>query len=256
MSLVHPLVTIEQTATAQQKAPEALKSGHINYGVVLVEMYATEDEGETKVKQLDNMAKSITTSEFSDAIKSAKTIADNMDKANGFVKAPGAKGQAAYGPKRQLLNSRMSEAKRIFGVFKQAPDVLKEKGYWLAVQTARQWLSDNARTWDGNHAETAEDKATRKERELRTAAFATIMGATPQKEGETMAQYQERIAADVESKINADKAEVFEKRVETLVQSLLKQFGDEPAVLEEACNRILILKATSTEESTEESKSE
>ena len=235
----HALVTIEQTATVQPAVVVGLNGGHVNYGVDLVTMYAVDDIAETKVQKLAEMAKVITTAEFSDAIKAAKSIADAMDKANGFVKAEGSKGQAMYGAKRQLLNSRLSEAKRIFGVFKQAPDVLKEKGYWLAVQTARGWLDSHGKTWDGNTAETGDIKAARKVREGNIVARSAVQTDNPQNEGETIAQWQERLEPLVQAKIEKMKDDTFNKRVETLVASLLKQFGNEREVLEAACVQIL-----------------
>lgn len=239
MEMTHPLVTIEETATVQQKAPEALKSGSINYGVTLVEMFTDDKAEETKVKQLQAMAQTITCEEFSKAVKHAKDIADATDKANGFVKAEGAKGQDAYGPKRQLLNARMSEAKRIFGVAKMAPDVLKEKGYWTAVNTAREWLEANGKTWDGLTAESAESKQARKHDALRTGAIAKAMNENPQQKDEDRATWLQRIDAIMNGNIAAMEAEVFEKRVQTIEASLRKQFGTDFNALCEACTRIL-----------------
>ena len=237
--MTHPLVTIEETATVQPQKIQTTHVGGINYGAALVEMFADENGEATKVKQLQAMAQVITYEEFSKAVKHAKDIADATDKANGFVKAEGAKGQDAYGPKRQLLNARMSEAKRVFGVAKMAPDVLKEKGYWAAVNTAREWLEANGKTWDGQTAESAESKQARKHDALRTGAIAKAMNENPQQKDEDRATWLQRIDAIMNGNIAAMEAEVFEKRVQTIEASLRKQFGTDFNALCEACTRIL-----------------
>lgn len=237
----HALVTIEQNAPALPIVGEIQTThvGGINYGAALVEMFADESGEATKVKQLQDMAKVITCTEFATAVKHAKDIADATDSANGFTKPIGAKGQANYGPKRQLLNARMSEAKRVFGVAKLAPDVLKEKGYWAAVNTARQWLEDHAKTWDGQVAESSEIKNARKHDALRTGAIAQAMNANPQQKDEDRASWLTRIDAIMTGNIAKMEAEVFEKRVQTIEASLRKQFGTDFNALCEACTRIL-----------------
>ena len=94
--MTHPLVTIEETATVQPQKIQTTHVGGINYGAALVEMFADENGEATKVKQLQAMAQVITYEEFSKAVKHAKDIADATDKANGFVKAEGAKSGDAY----------------------------------------------------------------------------------------------------------------------------------------------------------------
>lgn len=236
----HALVTIEQNAPAAMPAKSVeLKAGHINVGAELVEVFSDQNQESTKVEKIAAWAGVLTTAEFSDAIKKAKDIVDTIDSANGFKKAEGAKGQDAYGPRRQLLNARMSEAKRIFGVFKQAPQILKEKGYWAAVNLSRQWLEINGKTWDGNKAQSKEEKAQARNTKLESAAMTATMLANPQEMGETRADYLQRIDAKMAQTIAAAKADSFDKRVDTIVASLNKQFGDEPDALMEACTRIL-----------------
>jgi hypothetical protein len=239
MAQEHPLTTIEQTATAQQKAPEALRSGHINYGKVLYDTFGNEKDESTKVQVLQRMAHEITPSEFSTWVKSAKEMADAEDKGNGFKKPEGATGQANYGPKRRMLNSRMSEARNIFGVAKQAPAVLREKGYWLALTTAKKWLKENNKTWDGNRAETPESRAARMEILAKSTAFGKVSTANPQKAGESTEQYMVRIAGLVDQEREKMAAQSFDERVETIKASLKKQFKDELNALFHACDQLV-----------------
>lgn len=248
----HALVRVEQQAPASSvtmTTPVALASGHVNYGAELVSLFADETQEQTKVQRLAAMAASITTGEFSEAIKKAKEIATTIDAAQGFKAPEGAKGTALYGPKRALLNARMSEAKRVFGVFKQAPDVLKEKGYWPAVNAARQWLDANGKTWDGNTAETAEAKKARKQQATEAAAMTQTMLDNPMVAGETRADYLQRIQATMSENIAKANSGAFDKRVATIEASLRKQFGSDMDALCEACTRIL--SGAPQEESTE-----
>lgn len=255
-TLVHPLVSIEAMAPASTKpvVPPVAVNG-VSIGAEIVETFADSVQESTKVERIGSWAQSLTTSEFSDAIKKAKEITDTIDSANGFKKPEGAKGQDCYGPKRQLLNSRMSEAKRIFGVFKQAPDVLKELGYWAAVNKARQWLEEHGKTWDGNKALTKAEKALSQAAKLEGAVYAETARQNPQQMGETIEDYRTRIAGLMAQGVAVAQAQSFEKRVETIVASLMKQFGDEPNALLEACTRILAGEGNK-EEKVEETKTE
>lgn len=235
----HALVKIEQNAPASLEKQTPPTHATHSAAHTLVEMFTDEASDATKVNQLRNMATAMTCDEFAKAIKAAKDMADAIDSANGFKKPEGAKGQAAYGPKRQLMNARSSEAKRIFGVAKQAPDVLKEKGYWPAVNAARSWLDSNGKTWDGNTAETGEAKAARKAAEVVSAARNKVMLDNPQKMGETRLDYLTRIDGLMGEAEEAATAATFDKRVETIEASLRKQFGSEMDALMEACSRIL-----------------
>jgi hypothetical protein len=172
-------------------------------------------------------------------LKKAKELADTIDAANGFSKPEGAKGQANYGPKRQVLNSRLTEARRIFGVLKQAPSVLTGVGYWAGVAKARKWLADNGKTWDGDNILDDATKAKRAAVELETAALASVVADIPQKEGETRLDYLQRIdkAAQVQKAVLQGMA--LEDRVKKIAASMLKQFGDEMPALLRACDYIL-----------------
>lgn len=249
MSLVHPLVTIEQTGVVQT-SKEAPKQATIGNAQTLVEMFADETGEVTKVKQLQAMAGELTCEEFADAVRKAKEIADSIDKLNGFQPKADAKGAAKYGPKRALLGPRLSEAKALFGVAKQAPDVLKEKGYWPALAAARGWLADNAKTWDGNKAETTAEKQARKTNAAQSAAMTQVMLKNPQQEGETRADYLTRIDKMLAEAQAAAVAEQGQKRVQTIVEAIKKQFGGEMDALLEACT-ILLTENTKQEAPTE-----
>lgn len=232
----HALVTIEQNAPAMQAAP--LTQAAINGAAELVEMFADDRQQETLVKRLQALAAVKTTAEFSEDVKNAKKLADTIDGANGFTKPEGAKGQDAYGPKRQLLNSRLSEAKRVFGVAKMAPEVLKEKGYWAAVNAARKWLDDHGKTWDGNKALNSAEKAAKREQGAKDEILGAIRKEHPQNMGESLAAWATRVETLYEDALQDGIAQSAVKRVETIVASLKKQFGDEMPLLVEACKRI------------------
>ena len=238
----HALVTIEQnapSATAPKATPEIL-SGKPNYAAELVDMLANTEEGATTVQRVVAMATTLTCEEFDESLKRARDVADTIDAANGFKKPANAKGQANYGPKRQLLNVRASEAKRIFGVAKQgAANVVMHKGYAQAVIAARTWLGDMGKTWDGNRKETTEEKEARRIADRNLAAQQKAQAENPQKAGETYADWQVRIANVVESAQQEAQINAFAERVETIRESLLKQFGDELDALKAACAAIL-----------------
>lgn len=246
--MTHPLQTIAESGAVVQKAPDALKTGHVNYAADLVNTFANPDENATKMVLIENIASILTPKEFAEQVKKAKELADTIDAANGFKKPEDAKGQASYGPRRQQLNSRMSEAKRLFGVFKQAPSTIKGLGYWQALAAARKWLDDNGKTWDGNHAETKEEKATRKEQSLQEAALAAVKVKHPQQPGESLMAYLSRVESIYEEQVNSTMIEAAAARVATIKKSLLKQFGDEMEALKQACTEILAGDEASEEE--------
>lgn len=184
---------------AQNKgAPEGLKTGHINHGVTLFETFA-DDGDNTKVIVIQRLAGEMTCIDFGQAVKDAQAIADNTDSASGWKAPADAKGADKYGPKRSVLNARMSEAKALFGAYKIDPSVLKEKGYWLAIKAARELLDSKGVKWDGTPKPTDADKAAKKAVRASDAALAQAQKLNPQKAGESMKEYILRVAdlADV-----------------------------------------------------------
>lgn len=198
--------------------PTALKVGTISYSADLYKVFVADDDQQTtQVNLLKHLAMGVglTCKEFAEQCKAAQEIATATDKANGFVPAADAKGSEKYGPKRALFNARVSEAKRIFGVFKIKPEVLAEKGYFSALKAARDWLAENNLEWDGEPIANADEKRQKREAKGLTKALADAMAANPQQPGEDRKEYLERVDA-----IACEQA--FENEVASLIKSLTK----------------------------------
>lgn len=220
----HVLAQVAELGIVSAPAPEALKVGHINHAAAIYGAFVVdaEKQGVTTLDTIRSMSE-LSYTEFAKQCKDAQGIADNVDKGNGFVKAEGAKGQDSYGPKRRLLNQRLSEAKRLFGVFKMAPAVLQEKGYWSALSAARDYLSEQNLTWDGQQALTSEEKADKHAASVRTGARAAAMDCNPQKKGESDEDYLLRVRTLMADAVDKAETEEFNKDVKTLFDSLTKK---------------------------------
>lgn len=195
-------------------APEALKTGHINYGKDLFDTFAEDDSQGYKVNKVAQWAEAMTCDQFASAVKDAQSIADNTDAACGFKAPEGAKGADKYGPKRLVLNARMSEAKALFGAYKQNPSVLKEKGYWAALKAARDLLDSKGIKWDGTPKPTDADKKAAKVRHASDAALKEAQKLNPQEAGESMKDYILRVA---------DLADAIQENM--LIDSLVEKIG-------------------------------
>jgi hypothetical protein len=198
-----------------------LSNGFVSHASDLFKAYTDDEQDNTKLSVIKAMSV-LTPDEFSQECKLAQKLADEVDAANGFKPVEGTKKMdERYGIKRRVLNQRLSEAKRLFGVFKQAPDVLKEKGYAAALLAARAWLSDNSKTWDGNTALSSDEKAAKKEKAALVEAIA---------EGLAEGQSAETATAAAQNK-------VFEDKAQALVNSLVK--NTDGSLLFTACLRII-----------------
>ena len=210
---------------------QPLSNGFVSHASDLFKAYTDDEQDNTKLSVIRDMAgrsahqspqQGLSPDEFSQECKKAQALADEVDAANGFKPVEGAKKiEERYGIKRRVLNQRLSEAKRLFGVFKQAPDVLKEKGYAAALLAARAWLADNSKTWDGNTALSSDEKAAKKEKAALVEAIA---------EGLAEGQSAETATAAAQNK-------VFEDKAQALVNSLVK--NTEGSLLFTVCLRII-----------------
>ena len=128
------LATLESTVSPAALAAgssQTLKVGKINVGKVLFDMYSEIDQtANTAVVKIIELSSTYTPAEFREAVSQAQEMATAQDAATGWKAKEGAKGSELYGPARRNINTRMSEAKQIFGVAKLAPAVVKEKGYF------------------------------------------------------------------------------------------------------------------------------
>lgn len=222
----HVLATIAESGMLTTPTPVALATGHVNHASALFGIYVVDadKEGINKLEAIQAIANAgLSYVEFSASFKKAQEMADSADKANGFVKPDGAKGQECYGPKRRLLNQRGSEAKRLFGVFKRNPAILAEKGYWQALEAARSWLEQTATTWDGDKALSKDEKADKHASSVRTGARAAAMDANPQKKDESDADYLLRVRELMVAAVDAAESDEFNKGVKALYDSLTKK---------------------------------
>jgi hypothetical protein len=191
-------------------------TGGTTYATSLVEQFTADAGVTTKLTLLKEMANNLTCEQFKDEAKKAQTIADTMDAAAGFKKPEGATGQEAYGTVRQVLNSRLSEAKALFGVFKASPDTLKEKGYAPALKAARAYLKAQGIKWDGSTAPTDAQKEAKATQE----AMAKAMKNNSQHPGESLKEYMVRLESLVESTIEDTKEEQQAKAFEKLLKDV------------------------------------
>ena len=220
-------------------ASHALKTGSSSAGAIF-QVFTDDSQESSKLMLMRSLAcdKGLSFTEFEQQCKDAQKLADSVDQANGFVPEKGTKDiNKRYGIKRRVLNQRMSEAKRLFGVFKQAPDVLKEKGYNQALIAARAWLDDNKMQWDGSPKLDKEEKEAKAEKDAVSLARTKAMIDNPQEKGEDLPAYIERISAIVEQASEQAKAELFVTKVDKLAENLAKSHDGD--VLIAACMRIL-----------------
>lgn len=212
----------------QAGAPEGLRTGHISIAAEIFKTFA-EDADDTKIKTIGRWADALTCDQFAAQIKDAQELADKTDAACGFVKPANAKGQEQYGPKRRVLNQRMSEAKRIFGVLKLDPFVVAERGYFNAVNAAREYLDSKGLKWDGTPLPTESQKASKKANREANAALEAAKDANPQQAGESIKDWMERIAP------LADEFQQ-EEKVNRVVETLKKMHSEGHPVLEAIFN--------------------
>lgn len=238
-NIIADLPSLVSEKAMNAPTPHALKTGASHAGAIF-NAY-TDDSGEsTKLSLMRSLAceKTLTYQEFEEQCRDAQKLADTVDQANGFVPEKGTKDiSKRYGLKRRVLNQRLSEAKRLFGVFKQAPDILKEKGYQAALVSARQWLDENKVQWDGAIKLDREEKEAKVEHDAIALARTKAMIEHPQEKGEGFPAYVERIQSIVEKAAQEAQEALFTEKVQKLVDKLTK--NEDGEVLAQACLSIL-----------------
>lgn len=179
---------------------ETLKVGKINVGKVLYDIYSEiDDKANTAVVKIIELAAVYTAPEFREAVSQAQEMATAQDAATGWKAKEGAKGAELYGPARRNINTRMSEAKQIFGVAKLASFVVKEKGYFSALTAARDWLGEKGMKWDGVRALTTDEKKAKKAQKANQEAIFAAQKVLPQHPGESILDYNIRVAKKAEA---------------------------------------------------------
>lgn len=222
--LVKVAETTSPAAMASGTNPALKSVSHVSMASDLFKAFTDDDLENTKLSVLRHMAlvQGLTIAQFGEEVKLAQKLADEADAMNGFKPAEHPKSMdERYGLKRRVLNQRMSEAKNLFGVFKQEPSILKEKGYWACLQAARNWLKANGKTWEGDTALSATDKAVKAEKK----ALAKAIGAAVAD------------GVSIEGAVEAAKHQVAEDKLASFINKLVKDTDGN--VLITACLRIL-----------------
>jgi hypothetical protein len=238
-NVINRLPSLVSDAAMNAKPAEGLKVGRLNHGLTLFETFGNEEIEQTKVQALEQLAtvEFLTCEDFKKACKGALEMADAADAATGFVPKTNAKGTEKYGPKRRVLNQRLSEAKQLFGVFRLNADVLRERGYWSALSIAREYLTEAQVKWDNTRIVDAEEKAAKADSKAQRSALDEVMSMHAQKPGESIRDYMERMADKVDTAIATKQQEAFNAEVNKLVKSLIDKQDGETLVL--ACLRII-----------------
>lgn len=211
-------------------APTALKTGHVNHAVTLFETFCNEEQEQTKVSTLRGMVH-LTCQEFQTFCAGAVEMADAADKASGFQPKEGAKGTAKYGPKRTVLNSRLSEARLIFGATKMDAGVTKEVGYWKALAASRSYLDEKGLKWNGERKLSKEEKGNKQVAKLNLKAMEEVMTLYPMQAGESIKDYNERMAQLVDKTIEDLRIEQRNEQVEKIVAGLVEKYPDAEILL-------------------------
>lgn len=178
----------------------------------------SDDEGKsvTRVKMvLGWIEAGFTPGEVDKILSEALLMAKETDIAMGF-KSEGKKGRAAYGLNQSVMSSRASECRAVYGAGNQgALPFLKEKGWQAALNTARMWLDEKGKLWDGDNKPSKEQRAAKKAAKEHNKAFMEAAAANPMRAGESIADYAARVAKE-SAVVNEQKA------VETILATFKK----------------------------------
>jgi hypothetical protein len=165
----------------------------------------------------------LTCPEFQEQCSKAVEMADAADRASGWQPKEGAKGIAKYGPKRTVLNSRLSEARLIFGATKMEPGVTKELGYWKALAASRTYLDEKGLKWNGERKLSKDEKENKAVAKLNLKAMEEVMTQYPMEPGESIKDYNERMATLVDKAIEDKRIEQRNEMVDKIVASLIEK---------------------------------
>jgi len=229
---------------------DSLKTGHMNYGKELFDLYVGDDSKDTMVKAIVRMASALTCEQFRGECEKAQEIASATDAACGFVAKEGAKGTEKYGPKRRTINTRLSEAKQIFGCAKLDMSAVIERGYWSALQSAKDALQGMGVKWDGQKAATKEQRAAQRDNKESLEAFAMAQKILPQHAGESIKQWTERVAIKAEALKEQMIVDELVEKIKNLhasgdyvMSAVFEYIKDQGADIMEECGKQLIAEA-------------
>lgn len=239
---INPLATLVPPADAQAepKAQPVADAAH-----TLCAQFAVAESTQSRTVAVWTLSRILTCSELDDALTRALKLAADSDaapveKGGAGWKAPeGAKGRDKYGPRQSSLASLASNIRQVFGACKIDPECivsLPQSGgvnpdlfpnWSRAYALARQFLAEKGIDWTGNNVEAVKAaKEHKREASATIDAEAAVMAKHPQKEGETLAQYRDRIAPMVAEFIETATAAAVLEAAKKEYTRLVKVYGD------------------------------
>lgn len=231
-------------------SPAALLTGKIKIANDLFSVFANDGGDSRRFAVVFDAAMNVkyTPDELDENLKNACKMADEADKTAGWAPKVDAKGQAKYGPKRQAMNARASEIRQLFGALlftrvaathtddgqEVQPIIGKTCGFSQAVKLARVALKDNAINWDNTPVVSTAQKAQITGLKTEAQVKADWVAKHPQEEGESIADYQQRMGQACSLLVSEKVTELQTKKVAALAAALIKKHGlDEAAAVAE-----------------------
>ena len=241
--MAHALETIEMMqAEPMSKAAPAHMSVQAAARALFAE-FGNVDNRPTRT--IVGLAQSgMTCAEYDEAEQQAIGMAKAADTASGWQPPADAKGRAKYGPKQSSMATQASYRRQVFGAARLNltcivsipesgivnPDTFPS--FMAAYKAASAWLKNQGIDWQGR---ATDDLRREKEQRQETAAYREARDQVekdmPQKPGESIGEWQARIADTIAATIasNADKAR--DKAIRAAAAKIVEQFGTIDALL-------------------------
>lgn len=238
-----------QTIANQGLTPVGNKQPTVrpDVGLAAGSVYAAFAKGQdnTKTRCLFELkGKGFTFDEFEQIEQRCIALAKEADKAMGFLAPKDAKGPEKYGPKERTMRARASERRAVFGVLALNlsaivsvpdggilnPDTLP--AWDLALSKAKEYMRNAKINWRGE----SDDKLRGQrllalERSATSEAIQEVQEANPQKQGETIAAWNTRLAELMEE-AKADKLETArQEKADSIAAAIIKANGLSLALL-------------------------
>lgn len=202
--------------SASAAAATALKIGPAITGQYLYERFCANKADQTKMHAVINATNAVDTASWKAALKDMVAIAEKH-------------GESA---KKTAQNCR-SGLQNIYGAIRFAPDSMKllgfehgKTGYHQAEAMARKALKDNGIKWTGEKAKSPEQREQEAQARIRKQAMAKALQDTPMRDGETQAEFFERVAKQGEQEEQAMLVEREGKKIGKLVESVKAMCGE------------------------------
>lgn len=215
-NVIATLSGLASVESANQATATALKAGKPITGQYLYERFCANEADQTKMHTVINATSQVDTASWKAALKDMVAIAEKH-------------GDAA---KKTAQNHR-SVLQNVYGAIRFAPDALKvlgfepkTTGYHQANTMAKQALKEAGIKWTGEKAKSPEQREQEAQARIRKQAMSKALQDTPMRDGETQAQFFERVAAQGEQEEQNLIAERESKKVAKLVESIKAMCGE------------------------------